>query len=161
LTTHHNAIPPDNGCKAATTFLGCQSHCLDCPFPECLEMDKNRNAWAENKRQSDVGDDIILRGRPKIIADKERCQRIIRLHKEGKTQGEIQAQTSSCPTTIRKVIKAAGLTPLKRGRRPNTVTEHRKHAIKCLQKEGKTIAVIAQTVGVDQSYVRQVLRGVA
>ena len=28
----------DDGCKEATKFLGGkQSHCLECPFPECFE----------------------------------------------------------------------------------------------------------------------------
>ena len=28
---------PDRGCKIATDFLGKQSECRDCPFPECLD----------------------------------------------------------------------------------------------------------------------------
>lgn len=31
---------PDKGCKRATTFLKRQSHCQECPFPDCLEGTK-------------------------------------------------------------------------------------------------------------------------
>lgn len=27
---------PDVGCQYATQYLGYQSRCIDCPFPECL-----------------------------------------------------------------------------------------------------------------------------
>lgn len=28
---------PDKGCVYATKFLGYQSRCLECPFPQCIE----------------------------------------------------------------------------------------------------------------------------
>lgn len=98
-------------------------------------------------------------GRPKKPLSEERRRWIIRLHQEGKTQEEIRALCGSCPATIGKVIKNDGMAPRKRGRPSTEMSKYRKNTIRRLQKEGKTISVIAQTVGVDQSYVRQVLRG--
>jgi hypothetical protein len=84
----------DNGCKAATAYLKAQSHCLECPFAECLEMGKNRNAWSENKRLSNLqpaqkGDVRNPHGRPKSVAAEERRQWIRKLHGQGKTNIQI------------------------------------------------------------------------
>jgi len=97
--------------------------------------------------------------KPTKAESEERKWRIIDLHKAGKTQVEIQTQTGSCPTTIRKVIREAGLTPKRRGRQYQTISEYRKRTIRRLHAEGKPAKVIARTVGVNQSYVGQVLRG--
>jgi len=41
---------PDNGCEVASEFLGIQSHCVECPFPECSEGNKGklRKTWRDN-----------------------------------------------------------------------------------------------------------------
>jgi len=98
-------------------------------------------------------------GRPEKATSEQRYRLIIRMHKAGKTQVEIQELCGSCPTTIRKVIKENGLTPKRRGRQYQPISEYRKHTIRRLHAEGKPAKVIARTVGVNQSYVRQVLKG--
>ena len=33
-----NYVYPDSGCSNATKFLGEQSLCFDCPFPDCKKV---------------------------------------------------------------------------------------------------------------------------
>ena len=48
----HDKVIPDNGCIGATEFLGAQSHCLECPFPEC---DGNTNRYLRKRwRNNDI-----------------------------------------------------------------------------------------------------------
>jgi len=37
-TDRYNYTAPDSGCIPASVYLGKQSSCLNCPFPECISI---------------------------------------------------------------------------------------------------------------------------
>lgn len=43
----------DSGCEVATKYLGYQSHCLECPFPECVEDNPKQRPLSSTKRHRD------------------------------------------------------------------------------------------------------------
>lgn len=48
-------VASDKGCRHATEYLGEQSYCLDCPFPECVFDKPNRlRYWKESKKREDI-----------------------------------------------------------------------------------------------------------
>ena len=126
--------PPDNGCKAATAHLGCQSHCLSCPFPECLEESNHP-----------------------IKPDKqERNALILQLYQEGKLKIEIAKELKLDVRTVRKALKGE-VRKRTGGRKRSMESNKRRDLIRQLAKEGNRRKVIARTAGVSCGYVYQVL----
>ena len=45
----------DEGCDSATTYLGHQSICLNCPFPKCIyDQPGGKQHWLKGQRDSEI-----------------------------------------------------------------------------------------------------------
>ena len=56
---HRRYRGADSGCKVASAYLGRQSLCFDCPFPECVKVNRAARWQARNDeiiRQYEAGE---------------------------------------------------------------------------------------------------------
>ena len=81
-TAGHGSVYPDHGCRVATVHLKAQSHCLACPFPECIENDGAPHR-AERAMAPKVLPPPKKRGRRPTQEAKERISVIRELHAMG------------------------------------------------------------------------------
>jgi hypothetical protein len=45
----------DEGCELATAYLGHQSHCSKCPFPECIyDEPRGKQRWSKRLRDEEI-----------------------------------------------------------------------------------------------------------
>jgi len=75
---------PDSGCKAASDYLGSPSHCLSCPFRNCIYDENSISPAAIRKRQRD--------------------EEVIELFRGGKTVPEIAALFKVHERTIQRTL---------------------------------------------------------
>ena len=54
----------DEGCELATSYLGHQSHCSECPFPKCIfEEPRGRQRWSKGLRDREIVRQFTTEGR--------------------------------------------------------------------------------------------------
>ena len=78
----------DSGCDVATTFLGFQSNCLECPFSKCVYDREDGNERA-----------------PKLI-NILRNEQIMKQIREGRTRKEIATSLKISVRAIYDILKA-------------------------------------------------------
>jgi len=74
----------DMGCQVATEYLGYQSHCLQCPFDECVLMEPMVGAGRRGKRA--------------------RSKAIIHAWKEGRKPRELAEEYHLSRRTINRIV---------------------------------------------------------
>ena len=87
----------DNGCARATAYLKVQSHCLSCPFAECLEVEE------DGARKSIKLSSVPLRGRLPSTKSLKRIEMIRGLHQQGYKAPAIAIRTGVSKTYIYRV----------------------------------------------------------
>jgi len=78
----------DEGCAVATTYLGHQSHCAECPFPRCIYEEP----WGKQHRIKRLRDKEIVR----------------QFTTEGKGVNELALSFNVSQRTIQRVLKRVG-----------------------------------------------------
>lgn len=77
----------DEGCELATAYLGHQSRCYQCPFPNCIyEEPRGRQRWAKRLRDREI---------------------VRQLTTESKGTKEVAAMLGISQRTVQRVLKRA------------------------------------------------------